>query len=50
VRFADARARGLRLSGTLDLRHPEAFLDTLPGLLPVTLTRRPDGSAVIASR
>ncbi|RSE90405.1 FecR family protein [Achromobacter denitrificans] len=50
VRFADERARGLRLSGTLDLRHPEAFLDTLPGLLPVTLSRRPDGSAVIASR
>ncbi|MDT4813540.1 FecR protein [compost metagenome] len=50
VRFADERARGLRLSGTLDLRHPEAFLDTLPGLLPVTLNRRPDGSAVIASR
>ena len=50
VRFADERARGLRLSGTLDLRHPEAFLDALPGLLPVTLSRRPDGSAVIASR
>ncbi|MGY6268050.1 FecR family protein [Achromobacter denitrificans] len=50
VRFADDRARGLRLSGTLDLRSPEAFLDTLPGLLPVTLNRRPDGSAVIASR
>lgn len=50
LRFADDRARRLRLSGTLDLRHPEAFLDALPGLLPVTLTRRPDGTAVIASR
>ncbi|CAB3678473.1 FecR family protein [Achromobacter pestifer] len=50
VRFADERARGLRLSGTLDLRQPEAFLDMLPGLLPVTLNRRPDGAAVIASR
>lgn len=50
LRFADDRARRLRLSGTLDLRHPEAFLDTLPGLLPVTLTRRSDGTAVIASR
>lgn len=50
LRFADDRARRLRLSGTLDLRHPEAFLDTLPGLLPITLTRRPDGTAVIASR
>lgn len=50
VRFADERARGLRLSGTLDLRQPDALLDTLPGLLPVTLDRRPDGSAVIASR
>lgn len=50
VRFADERARGLRLSGTLDLRQPEAFLDMLPGLLPVTLSRRPDGAAVIASR
>lgn len=50
VRVADERARSLRLSGTLDLRHPEAFLDMLPGLLPVTLNRRPDGVAVIASR
>lgn len=50
LRFADDRARRLRLSGTLDLRHPEAFLDTLPGLLPITLTRRSDGTAVIASR
>ncbi|WP_447917201.1 FecR family protein [Achromobacter aegrifaciens] len=50
LRFADDRARGLRLSGTLDLRQPDAVLDMLPGLLPVTLSRRPDGAAVIASR
>ncbi|MFJ1300061.1 FecR family protein [Pseudomonadota bacterium AL_CKDN230030165-1A_HGKHYDSX7] len=50
VRFADTRARGLRVSGTLDLRHPEALLDMLPGLLPVTLTRQADGAAVLASR
>ena len=50
VRFADARARGLRVSGTLDLRQPETLLDMLPGLLPVTLTRHADGAAVLASR
>ena len=50
VLVADARAGGLRLSGTLDLRQPEAFLDVLPSLLPVTLNRRPDGTAVVASR
>lgn len=50
LRFADERARGLRLSGTLDLRQPDAVLDMLPGLLPVTLTRRPDGTVVIGSR
>ncbi len=49
-RFADERARALRLSGTLDLRQPDAVLDMLPGLLPVTLTRRPDGAVVIGSR
>jgi len=46
----DARAGNLRLSGTLDLRQPEAFLDVLPNLLPVTLNRRLDGTAVLASR
>ncbi|WP_454692804.1 FecR family protein [Achromobacter aegrifaciens] len=50
LRFADERARGLRLSGTLDLRQPDAVLDMLPGLLPVTVSRRPDGGAVISSR
>ncbi|AZW29624.1 sigma factor regulatory protein, FecR/PupR family [Bordetella bronchiseptica GA96-01] len=50
VRFADPRARALRVSGTLDLRQPEALLDMLPGLLPVTLSRQADGTAVIASR
>lgn len=50
LRFADERARGLRLSGTLDLRQPDAVLDMLPGLLPVTVSRRPDGAAVIGSR
>ncbi|MBD9382831.1 FecR domain-containing protein [Achromobacter sp. ACM02] len=50
LRFADERARGLRLSGTLDLRQPDAVLDMLPGLLPVTVNRRPDGAAVIGSR
>lgn len=50
LRFADERARALRLSGTLDLRQPDAVLDMLPGLLPVTLTRRPDGAVVIGSR
>lgn len=50
LRFADERARGLRLSGTLDLRQPDAVLDMLPGLLPVTVNRRPDGTAVIGSR
>lgn len=50
LRFADERARALRLSGTLDLRQPDAVLDMLPGLLPVTLTRRPDGTVVIGSR
>lgn len=50
VRIADERARSLRLSGTLDLRRPEAFLDMLPALLPVALSRRPDGAALISSR
>lgn len=50
LRFADERARGLRLSGTLDLRQPDAVLDMLPGLLPVTVSRRSDGAAVISSR
>lgn len=50
LRFADDRARGLRLSGTLDMKHPDAVLDMLPGLLPVTLNRRPDGAVVIGSR
>jgi transmembrane sensor len=40
----------LRQSGTLDLRQPDAVLDMLPGLLPVTVSRRPDGAAVIGSR
>ncbi|MFD4839532.1 FecR family protein [Achromobacter sp. NPDC058515] len=50
VRISDQRASNLRLSGTLDLRQPEAFLDVLPSLLPVTLNRRQDGAVVIASR
>ncbi|MNT49512.1 fec operon regulator FecR [compost metagenome] len=50
VQVMDARAGNLRLSGTLDLRQPEAFLDVLPNLLPVTLNRRLDGTAVLASR
>lgn len=50
LRFADTRARNLRLSGTLDLRQPDVFLEMLPSLLPVVLTRQPDGAAVLSSR
>ncbi|THF66067.1 DUF4880 domain-containing protein [Pseudothauera nasutitermitis] len=51
VRVVHPGAAALRLSGTVDLRQPDAFLAALPTLLPQTVvTPQPDGSVFIALR
>lgn len=43
----DEAAGSLRLSGEFDTQRIDALLDLLPVILPVTLRREPDGSAII---
>lgn len=42
--------RSLRLTGSFRVRDPGAFLDSLPGVLPVRVVRLPDGGARILPR
>lgn len=49
IHVADTRARGLKVSGTLDLRQPEALLAMLPTLLPVRLVHQASGKVLISS-
>lgn len=46
----DARLRTLTVSGFADLAQPAVFLEALPDLLPLRLSRRPDGSYFLAAR
>ncbi|RFB69741.1 MULTISPECIES: FecR domain-containing protein [unclassified Herbaspirillum] len=46
----DARLRELRLTGSFQLRDPNAFLSVLPRILPVRISRNTDGAAMIVPR
>lgn len=51
LRLADAAAlRRLRLTGSFPLRAPAAFLESLPGVLPVQVERGADGDVRIGPR
>lgn len=47
LRIADTRLGQLRISGTLSIEAPEAALDILPEIAPVTVIRHVDGGAVL---
>ncbi|HBF25391.1 transmembrane sensor [Nitrosomonas europaea] len=49
LRVADARLGQLRISSTLSIETPEAALDILPEIAPVTVIRHVDGGAVLVS-
>ena len=48
--LADNKAGKFRVSGGFSIADPEQLLKTLPSVAPVTVTMKPDGTAVIASR
>ena len=50
VRLQSASLRGLRVAGVFSTDDPNAFLDVLPSLAPVTVLRLPDGRSEIVSR
>ena len=50
VRVTDPELLTRRLSGTLDIHHPDRFLRALPQLLPVELTELADGSIQLTGR
>lgn len=51
LHLADEPAlRDLRLTGSFPLRSPSAFIDALPGILPVRTERTADGSVRIVAR
>ncbi len=47
VRLTDPALAQLRVSGSLDIHRPDAFLDALPHLLAVRVERLADGQALI---
>ncbi|WP_341645260.1 FecR family protein [Thauera sp. SDU_THAU2] len=49
IHITDPRTAQLRLSGAYDIQGIETFLDTLPRVLPVTVSRAADGSVSISS-
>jgi transmembrane sensor len=48
--LADERAGTFRVSGGFSIADPDQLLKTLPSVAPVTVTMKPDGTAVVASR
>lgn len=50
VRLQSAALRGLRVAGVFSTDDPDAFLDVLPSLAPVTVLRLPDGHSEIVPR
>lgn len=48
--LADARAGTYRVTGGFSIADPDQLLKTLPSVAPVTVTVKPDGTAVVASR
>lgn len=46
----EAALRSLRLTGSFRVREPDAFLDSLPDVLPVRVARLPQGGALIQPR
>lgn len=50
IRLADPRVTGLRVSGEFDSQAVEALIDLLPSILPVQVSRRPDGSVEVGAR
>lgn len=46
----DAALRQLRVTGSYPLKQPDAFVDSLPGMLPVRVVRRADGGVEIGAR
>lgn len=50
IRMRDDDVGALRLSGDFDIGRLEAFIDTLPAMLPVAVTRLPDGTVTISKR
>ena len=47
LRIADTRLGQLRISGTLSIETPEAALDILPDIAPVTVIRHADGDVIL---
>lgn len=50
IRMRDEDIGALRLSGDFDISRLEPFIDTLPAILPVAVTRLPDGTVTISKR
>ncbi|MDD1013768.1 FecR family protein [Pseudomonas rubra] len=50
VRLGDPRLAGLRVSGEFDSAAVESLIDMLPSILPVQLSRQPDGGVVVNAR
>jgi len=51
LRLADGAAlHNLRVTGSYPLRNPQAFIDSLPSMLPVQVERTGDGGARISAR
>lgn len=48
--LADKRAGTFRVTGGFSIADPDQLLKTLPSVAPVTVTMKPDGTAVVASR
>lgn len=48
--LADSRAGTFRVTGGFSIADPDQLLKTLPSVAPVTVTMKPDGTAVVASR
>ncbi|MDH1011075.1 FecR domain-containing protein [Pseudomonas nicosulfuronedens] len=50
IRLGDPRVAGLRVSGEFDSRAVESLIDLLPSILPVRVSRQPDGSVEVSAR
>nr|WP_315595126.1 FecR domain-containing protein [uncultured Cupriavidus sp.] len=50
IRIRDDDTGALRLSGDFDINRIESLIDTLPAMLPVAVTRLPDGTVTISRR
>jgi len=50
VRLRSEALRGLRVAGVFSTEDPDAFLEVLPSLVPVTVLRLPDGGSEIVPR